>query len=218
MPILAQPYIHAYDMLLRTSPTNTTFTSLRGFATCSSIVRRSASICVGWSTSVRPFHTGTPDSAASSSTTACSYPLYSIPSKMRPSTFAVSAMLSFFPICELLLSRNVTPAPSSIAATSNEHLVLVDVFSKSSTIFLPSSELPLIPSLFFAFRSCARSRRYLISAGVKSISVRKLLPFKLTAIKYPPVYYCCRLRRSSFRTAALSRVPLRPVSAFRTDR
>ena len=132
--------------------------------------------------SVSPFHTGTPDSAASSSTTDCSYPLYSMPSKMRPSTFAVSAMLSFLPIWELLLSRNVTPAPSSIAATSNEHLVLVDVFSKSRTMFFPSSELPLIPSLFLAFRSCARSSRYLISAGVKSISVRKLLPLRFTAI------------------------------------
>ena len=80
IPILAQPYIHAYDMLFLTSPTNTTFTLFRGLATCSSIVRRSASICVGWSTSVSPFHTGTPAYFARSSTTFCSYPLYSIPS------------------------------------------------------------------------------------------------------------------------------------------
>ncbi len=71
IPIFAQPYIHAYAMLFLVSPANTTLTLLSGFATCSSIVSMSASICVGWSISVSPFHTGTPEYFARSSTTDC---------------------------------------------------------------------------------------------------------------------------------------------------
>ena len=59
-------------MLLRTSPGKATLTSLKGFLQCSSMVIMSARICVGWSASVRPFHTGTPLHFARSSTTLCS--------------------------------------------------------------------------------------------------------------------------------------------------
>ena len=53
-------------MLLRTSPGKTTLTSRRGLAQCSSMVIMSARIWVGWSASVRPFHTGTPENRAKS--------------------------------------------------------------------------------------------------------------------------------------------------------
>ena len=102
------------------------------------MVRRSASICVGWNSSVRPFQTGTPAFSASSSTIFWLKPRYSMPSYIRPRTFAVSAMDSFFPIWLLPGSRYVTPMPRSIPATSNEQRVRVDVFSNSRTMFLPS--------------------------------------------------------------------------------
>ena len=105
-----------------------------------------------------------------------------MPSKKRPSTFALSSIDSFLPTCELPESRNVTWAPSSCAAVSNAQRVLVEVFSNRSTIFFPSSARPHIPARFFALRSRARSSRYLISSGLKSIRVRKDLPFKFTAI------------------------------------
>src|SRR5665648_195641 len=68
-------------MLFLISPQKTTLILFKGFATCSSIVIISAKIWVGWSISVNPFHTGTPEYFARSSTTFCLYPLYSIPSK-----------------------------------------------------------------------------------------------------------------------------------------
>ena len=80
MPILAHPYVQAYAMLFLMSPTKTTLTSESGLSMCSSMVMMSASIWVGWSSSVSPFHTGTPALAASSSTVACLKPLYSMPS------------------------------------------------------------------------------------------------------------------------------------------
>ena len=97
MPILAQPTIRELPMLNRASPR---YTSLMPFSfpKCSWIVRKSARIWVGWNSSVRPLNTGTPAYWASSSTMACPKPRYSMPSYMRPSTRAVSAMDSFTPI------------------------------------------------------------------------------------------------------------------------
>ena len=45
---------------------------------------------MGWNSSVSPFQTGTPAYAASVSTVSCEKPRYSMPSKVRPSTRAVS--------------------------------------------------------------------------------------------------------------------------------
>ena len=126
---------------------------------CSRIVSISASICVGWNSFVRPFHTGTPAYFASSSTMSCPYPRYSIPSNMRPSTRAVSGMLSFLPICEPDGSRKVTCIPRSCAATSKEHRVRVLVFSKISAIFFPIRLSCRIPCFFLLLRSAARSIR-----------------------------------------------------------
>ena len=69
------------------------------------MVSTSARIWVGWNSSVRPFHTGTPAYAASVSTVSWAKPRYSIPSKVRPSTRAVSFIDSLWPIWEPLGSR-----------------------------------------------------------------------------------------------------------------
>ena len=119
----------------------------------------SASICVGWKSSVRPFHTGTPEYFARSSTVDCLKPRYSMPSYIRPSTFAVSAMDSFLPIWEEPGSRKVTPMPRSRAATSKEQRVRVEVFSKSRTICLSVRYLCSIPLYFMRLNSAARSSR-----------------------------------------------------------
>ncbi len=58
------------------------------------MVRTSARICVGWNSSVSPFQTGTPACSASSSTVVWANPRYSMPSNIRPSTRAVSFMVS----------------------------------------------------------------------------------------------------------------------------
>ena len=72
---------------------------------CSRIVNVSHSVWVGCHSSVRPFHTGTPEYAASVSTLCCADPRYSMPSYIRPSTRAVSSIDSLWPICEPLGSR-----------------------------------------------------------------------------------------------------------------
>ena len=64
------------------------------------MVRVSQSIWVGCQSSVRPFHTGTPDSSARVVTLAWESPRYSMPSNMRPRTRAVSATDSLWPIWE----------------------------------------------------------------------------------------------------------------------
>ena len=86
-------------MLYRASPMYTSFFPLR-LPKCSEMVRKSARIWVGWNSLVRPFHTGTPENFAKSSTMVCAKPRYSMPSNILPSTRAVSAMDSFLPICE----------------------------------------------------------------------------------------------------------------------
>ena len=74
--------------------------SCSGLSLFSSMVSTSASIWVGWYSSVRPLNTGTPANLASSSTISCLKPRYSMASYMRPSTRAVSFMVSLWPICE----------------------------------------------------------------------------------------------------------------------
>ncbi len=61
------------------------------------MVSTSASIWVGWNSSVRPLNTGTPANFASSSTTSWENPRYSMASYIRPSTRAVSATDSLWP-------------------------------------------------------------------------------------------------------------------------
>ena len=65
-----------------------------------SLAASSASIWVGWYSSVRPLNTGTIEYSASSCTMCWLLPRYSIASYMRLSTRAVSFMLSLWPICE----------------------------------------------------------------------------------------------------------------------
>ena len=89
-----------------------------------------------------------------------------MPSNMRESTRAVSAMDSFLPICEPDGSRYTACIPRSCAATSNEQRVRVEVFSKISATLLPSQSLCGTPAFFLAFNSAARSIRYVISSGV----------------------------------------------------
>ena len=136
IPILAQAIISELPILYLASPIYTSLTPSKR-PKCSLIVRRSANICVGWYSFVKPFHTGTPAYFARSSTISCSKPRYSIPSNILPRTRAVSAMLSFLPIWEPCGSRYVTPIPISCAATSKEQRVRVLVFSKINAIFLP---------------------------------------------------------------------------------
>ena len=62
-----------------------------------------------------------------------------MPSNIRPSTRAVSFADSLWPICEPDGSRYVVLAPWSAAATSKAQRVRVEVFSKTSAMFLPRS-------------------------------------------------------------------------------
>jgi hypothetical protein len=90
MPSFAPTRSSEFAMLLRPSPTKAKEISCHGFGEFSVIVNTSASICVGWKSSVSPLNTGTPAYAASSSTTFWEEPRYSIASYIRPSTRAVS--------------------------------------------------------------------------------------------------------------------------------
>ena len=67
---------------------------------CSRIVSMSHSDCVGCHSSVNPFHTGTPEKVASVSAVVWLKPRYSMASYIRPSTRAVSAADSLWPMCE----------------------------------------------------------------------------------------------------------------------
>ena len=67
---------------------------------CSRIVSMSHSDWVGCHSSVRPFHTGTPEYSASVSTVAWEKPRYSIASNIRPRTRAESFADSLWPMCE----------------------------------------------------------------------------------------------------------------------
>ena len=71
----------------------------------------SARTCVGWYSFVSPFHTGTPACSASSSTRSWPKPRYSIPSNNRPSTRAVSFIVSLCPIWVPVGPRYVVWAP-----------------------------------------------------------------------------------------------------------
>ena len=157
MPSFALTIMSELPILYLASPI---YVSLTPFIlpSFSLIVSTSANICVGWYSLVRPFHTGTPAYFASSSTISCPKPRYSIPSNILPRTLAVSAMLSFLPICEPDGSRYVVPIPRSCAATSKEHLVLVLVFSNMSAMFLPACiSVVSMPFFFLSLSSAARS-------------------------------------------------------------
>ena len=82
-----------------------------------------------------------------------------MPSYIRPSTRAVSAMDSFLPIWLLPGSRYVTPMPRSIPATSKEQRVRVEVFSNSRTMFFPSSQRWGTPARFMSLKLRDRSSR-----------------------------------------------------------
>ena len=100
MPSLAPTSSSELAMLLRPSPTNAKEMSCNGFGQCSVMVSTSASIWVGWNSSVSPLKTGTPAYSASSSTVSWALPRYSIASYIRPSTRAVSFIDSLCPICD----------------------------------------------------------------------------------------------------------------------
>src|SRR5260370_5171574 len=70
--------------------------------------------------------------------------------------------------------REVTWAPWSYAATSNEQRVRVEVFSKIRAMFLPRSRCRSVPAYFACLTSAEMSSRPFHSAGVKSSSLRKL--------------------------------------------
>jgi hypothetical protein len=75
---------------------------------------------------------------------------------MRPSTRAVSLIDSLCPIWLPLGPKYVTRAPWSNAATSKEHRVRVESFSKMSAMFLPVSFCTSLP-FFLSALSCAAS-------------------------------------------------------------
>jgi len=99
-----------------------------------------------------------------------------MPSYMRHSTRAVSAMLSFVPICELPSSMHTTPMPRSRPATSNELRVRVEVFSNSRTMFLPSRKRCGSPAFFIAFKRAESFTSPRICRGVRSSIFRKSQP------------------------------------------
>ena len=125
---------------------------------------------------MRPFQTGTPAYRASVSTVSWAAPRYSIPSKNRPSTRAVSATDSLWPIWLDAGSRTVTWAPWWYAATSNAQRVRVEVFSKTSAIVRPTSRCTSRPSARSVLSVRVRSTSDHHSAGVKSSSRRNDRP------------------------------------------
>src|SRR5262245_40670142 len=149
------------------------------------MVRTSASVWVGWNSLVRPFHTGTPAYWARISTVSWANPRYSIPSKVRPSTRAVSFMDSLCPICEPPGSRYVTSAPWSWAATSNAVRVRVEVFSKMRAMFFPERRRCSKPPYLAALRSSDSLSRKRSSSVVKSSSFRKLRLRRLNPMTNP---------------------------------
>lgn len=96
-----------------------------------------------------------------------------MPSYIRPSTRAVSLIDSLCPIWLPLGPRYVTRAPWSNAATSKEHLVRVESFSKMSAMFLPVSFCTSVPFFLSAFSCAERASREVSCAGVKSSNFRK---------------------------------------------
>ena len=98
MPIRQPTIISECPMLLRVSPTKAYLMSEIGLSLCSRMVITSASICVGWYSSVSPLNTGTPAYLASVSTPPWLAPRYSMASYMRPRTRAVSLNDSLWPI------------------------------------------------------------------------------------------------------------------------
>ena len=131
---------------------------------------------MGCHSSVSPFQTGTPAYRASVSTVCWAVPRYSMPSKNRPSTRAVSATDSLWPIWLDAGSRTVTCAPWWYAATSNAHRVRVEVFSKISAMVRPTSRATSRPSARSALSRRVRSTSDDHSDGVKSSSRRKDRP------------------------------------------
>ena len=136
-PKIAPVTSKEFAMLLRPSPQYATVipSTVPKF---SWIVKKSAIICVGCHSSVKPFHTGTPENSASSSTIFWLKPRNSIPSNIRPNTLAVSSVDSFLPNWISLAPRYSGCAPKSIAAVVKAARVRVDVFSNKSAMFLPS--------------------------------------------------------------------------------
>ena len=123
-----------------------------------------------------------------------------MPSNIRPSTRAVSAMLSFLPICEPFGSRYTACIPKSAAATSNAHRVRVLVFSKISATFFPAHSACGTPAFFRAFNSAAKSSSSVISAGVKSSSFKKFRFFNDIFDSPHSAQACRRISAASFNT------------------
>ena len=183
MPTIVPATKRLLAMLLRPSPTKVRVRPLR-WPNFSLMVIKSAIIWVGCHSSVKPFQTGTPAKRARVSTSLCLKPRYSIPSNMRPITLAVSSTDSFLPNWVLSVPMNSGYAPKSLQATTKEDRVRVEVFSKSRATLLPSRYLCGTPVFFSFFRWKAKSTRYMISAGVKSLQARKLRPWKTLSLTF----------------------------------
>ena len=78
-------------------------------------------------------------------------------SNMRPSTRAVSAMVSAWPMWEPSGPSRRCVRPD-LAATSNAHSVRVDAFSKISAKFLPASPWARQPSCLARLSQAAVAR------------------------------------------------------------
>src|SRR5215213_2381241 len=92
---------------------------------------------------------------------------------MRPSTRAVSFIVSFWLVWEPVAPMYVTCAPWSYAATSNAERVRVESFSNRSAIVLPMRRRSSPPSRFAALSSAASSSSCRSSSRDESASVRK---------------------------------------------
>src|SRR4051812_41501112 len=92
---------------------------------------------------------------------------------MRPSTRAVSLIVSFWLVWEPVAPMYVTCAPWSYAATSKAERVRVESFSNSSAIVLPTRRRSSRPSRFAALSSAASSSRSSSSSRDECASVRK---------------------------------------------
>ena len=128
------------------------------------MVRRSARIWQGCSSSVRALMVGMPENSAKSTTSCWAKVRMIAPWTMRPSTRAVSLIGSPRPSWMSFLDRNIGKPPSSRMPTSKETRVRVEDLVKMSAHVCPESCEPSRPR--WSFRCAADSNRFSISLAL----------------------------------------------------
>ena len=174
MPARAHPCMSELQTLLPSPIQHTRRPRSRPFR--SRIVSRSASVWHGWNESDRPFTTGTPEWAASSSRSECSKTRAMITSTYLERVDAVSAIVSPRDSCVSEAERLTAWPPSWNMPASKLTRVRVDGFWNIMAMVAPASSVPRErPAARRRLRRPARSRRRPVSLPSISANVRKSL-------------------------------------------